>query len=89
MAVEGHGFTSELMARVSSDLRVQSIRANDGTLEADLNEGVDPSELVALLVGAGAAVNGVRTGTDLEETFISLVSDDSNGEPSTLAGVVR
>ena len=89
VAVEGHGFTAELLARVGSDPRVRSIRANDGTLEADLNEEVDPSELVALLVGAGAAVNGVRAGTDLEETFVSLVSEDSNGNPSTLAGAAR
>ena len=79
VAVEGYGFTAELLARVRNDSRVRSIRANDGTLEADLDSGVDASELVALLVGAGAAVNGVRVGMDLEKTFVSLVSDDSNG----------
>ena len=89
VAVEGRGFTAEMLARVRSDSRVRSIQATDGTLEADLDDGVDPSELVALLVGAGAAVNGVRAGTDLEETFVSLVSDDSNGEPSNLAGAAR
>ena len=86
MAIEGRGFTEGLLARVRGDARIRSIRATDGTLEADLDEGVDPSELFALLVGAGAAVSGVRSGADLEETFVALVSNDSNGEPSPAGG---
>ena len=89
VAVEGYGFTAELLARVRNDPRVRSIRANDGTLEADLNSGVDASELVALLVGAGAAVNGVRVGMDLEKTFVSLVSDNSTAESSIRTGAAR
>ena len=87
--VEGRGFTAELLARVRSDSRVRAIQATDGMLEADLADGVDPSELVALLVGAGASVNGVRAGTDLEETFVALVTNDSNAEPSNLQGASR
>ena len=89
VTVEGHGFSAGLLERVRTDSRIRSIDANDGTLEADLDDGVDPSELVALLVAAGAAVNGVRSGTDLEETFITLVAGDPNGEPSNLAGAAR
>ena len=89
VAVEGRGFTHELLARVRSDSRVRSIQATDGTLDADLDTGVDPSELVALLVAGGAAVNGVRAGTDLEETFVALVSDETRGEQPTLVGARR
>lgn len=61
----------------------------DGTLEADLDDGVDASELVALLVAGGAAVNGVRAGTDLEDAFVALVSEDPKGEHSAPVGTAR
>jgi len=86
VAVEVRGFDEDLLARIRGDRRIQSIRATNGTLEAVLEEGVEPSELVALLVGAGAAVSGVRSGTDLEETFVSLVADDANADRPTPAG---
>jgi hypothetical protein len=78
-----------LLARARGDARVRSIRATDGTLEANLDDGVDASELVALLVAGGAAVNGVRAGTDLEDAFVALVSEDPNGEHSAPVGTAR
>ncbi len=77
VAIDATGLTPDVLARLRAEPWVRSVELRDTGLVAVLVDGAEASAVVALLVGAGVAVGGVRTdAADLEEAFISLVSAD-------------
>jgi ABC-2 type transport system ATP-binding protein len=74
----GRGFTSQILDLVKKNIHVAGLGLLNGHLAIDLADGIDPSEIVGLLVTNGAQIEEVRrTKASLEEVFLKLTGEEN------------
>jgi ABC-2 type transport system ATP-binding protein len=74
LEVTGRGLDERVVALLRSNPLVADVRADDGRLLIDLHDGGASTQLVSLMVGAGAEIEEVRKGkASMEEAFLSLM----------------
>ena len=76
--ITGRGFTSKILDLVRKNSRVAGLESLNGHIAIDLTDGVDPSEIVGMLVSNGAQIEEVRrTKASLEEVFLKLTGEEN------------
>jgi ABC-2 type transport system ATP-binding protein len=74
LEVTGRGLGERVIAILRSNPQVADVRAEDGRLLIDLYDDSASSQLIGLMVNAGAEIDEVRKGkASLEEAFLSLM----------------
>lgn len=74
----GRGFTSQILDLVKKNIHVAGLGILNGHLAIDLADGIDPSEIVGLLVTNGAQIEEVRRSkASLEEVFLKLTGEEN------------
>jgi ABC-2 type transport system ATP-binding protein len=72
----GRGFTDAVLSLLGSRPDVAGLERKDGGIRVALGEGADVAQMVALVVGAGAAVEEVRRDRlSLEDVFLTLMEE--------------